>query len=560
MKRISLIVYTLLYLMPAYAHIGPASVLSHPASKSNEVVVMCINDFHGAFVRDDFKGIPGAAAVVETLDSLKRLYPQHVVVSAGDNFGGSFFYQATRSQSLLPQFFKDCGITLSGVGNHEFDEGQDLLLDQWRTGVECRPQSWNIEYVSANIRCTADNPMRQGESSRPQFCVPFSVCPIALRNGSTFNLAFVGMSTSSTPRQTSASKVKGLAFEGNVQSVIDSLRKLPEYGTVEKADARILLTHQGTMMKSIRRGDILMQSPAWDDADSLYLSHLDNAHFCGVLSSHSHRPVAGTINDSDIPVTQGWSYGRIISLLRLEIDPVSHEVLSVTPQLVPVSPKENYSPKAARLQAQVNELLYTTHTKGGAALGEVLTTAKNNIPFDRSEMRHDQTYMGQLVSRSYIEALRQNDGFDAESLIVGVTHLGGIRAGLQAGPVRVMNVGEVLPFDNKMRVFRVSGRQLRDLIEYGLHNERYGYLQFAALKVDMNKKGHVKKLTYVLPSGAFVPIKDNTTCYIVADEFVSAGGDGYNPTLFPSAQEVEGLTMPRITDAFINYLRTQEEI
>lgn len=546
MKRILSLAYALLLFLPVCAQ--------------EEVVVMCINDFHGAFVPDTYKGIPGAAAVVETLDSLKRQYPNHIVVSAGDNFGGSFFYQATRSQSLLPQFFKDCGITLSGVGNHEFDEGQDLLLDQWRTGVECRPQSWNIEYVSANIRCTADNPMRQGESSRPQFCVPFSVRPIALRNGSTFNLAFVGMSTSSTPRQASVSKVKGLAFEGNVQSVVDSLSRLPEYRAVAEADARILLTHQGTMMQRERVGDIILQRPTWDDADSLYLSRLDNSHFCGVLSSHSHRPVVGTINDGNLPVTQGWAFGRVISLLKLEIDPVSHEVLSVTPQLVPVAQREHYSPKAARLQAQIDELLYTTRTKGGAALGEVLTSAKSSIPFDRREMMHDQTYMGQLVTRSYVEALRQNEGFNDLSLIVGVTHIGGMRTGIQAGPVRVMDVGEVLPFDNQLRVFRVTGSQLRALINFGLHNERYGYLQFCSLKVEKNKKGEVKKLSYLLPSGAVVPIKDGSICYIVADEFISAGGDGYDSALFPAEQEVMGLTLPRITDAFINYLRSQKEI
>lgn len=546
MKRILSLAYALLLFLPVCAQ--------------EEVVVMCINDFHGAFVPDTYKGIPGAAAVVETLDSLKRQYPNHIVVSAGDNFGGSFFYQATRSQSLLPQFFKDCGITLSGVGNHEFDEGQGLLLDQWRTGVECRPQSWNIEYVSANIRCTADNPMRQGESSRPQFCVPFSVRPIALRNGSTFNLAFVGMSTSSTPRQASASKVKGLAFEGNVQSVVDSLSRLPEFRAVAEADARILITHQGTAMKAERRGDILMQQPTWDDADSLYLSHFNDPRFCGILSSHSHRPVAGTINESGIAVVQGWAYGRVVSLLKLEIDPVSHEVLSVTPQLVPVAQREHYSPKAARLQAQVSELLATTRTKGGASLGEVLTHAQASIPFDRSAMRHDQTYMGQLVTRAYADALRQHEGFGDESLIVGVTHLGGIRSGIQAGPVRVMDVGEVLPFDNKMRVYQLTGRQLRALIDAGLHNERYGYLQFSSLKVEIGKRGSVKRLTYVLPSGKLVPMTEKSNCYLVADDFVSAGGDGYDPVLFPAAQEVKGLTLPCITDAFINYLRAQKEI
>ena len=65
------------------------------------VAVFSVNDFHGAFVADGRKGIPGAPALWQTLDSLRRVYPNHITVSAGDNFGGSYFYQSTHGV-LLP--------------------------------------------------------------------------------------------------------------------------------------------------------------------------------------------------------------------------------------------------------------------------------------------------------------------------------------------------------------------------------------------------------------------------------------------------------------------------
>ena len=80
-----------------------------------QVAVFSINDFHGAFVRNDDKGIVGAPSLWQTLDSLKRVYPYNVTVSAGDNFGGSYFYNATHGV-LFPVLFNDLGIRISSVG------------------------------------------------------------------------------------------------------------------------------------------------------------------------------------------------------------------------------------------------------------------------------------------------------------------------------------------------------------------------------------------------------------------------------------------------------------
>ncbi len=548
MKRLSLLIYII------------AATLSLSAQNTIEVAVMSINDFHGSFVRDDFKGIPGAASVVQTLDSLKQVYPSNIVISCGDNFGGSYFYQATRSRTLFPQFFKDCGITLSGIGNHEFDEGQAQLLDGWKTGVSLRPAEWDMEYISANIRCDATSDMRTAGSSQPKFCKPYAIRELHLADGRTVRIAFIGLTTSSTPLQASVSKLKGLNFCGDVCAVLDSLSRTDGYTAVRQANVRFILTHQGSRMKEVQRGMMTQLIPTWDDADSLNLTRLNDAQFHGIFSSHSHRAVCGTINDLPYPILQGANCGKYIGVMKLTLDAATLEVVNVEPSLVPVTPKTKFTPKAARLQAQIDELLADTHTRAGTPIGDYLTTCRTDIPFDRVLMHHDQTRMGQLVTNAYAAAARQQQGFTSDDLIVGVTHIGSMRCGLSAGPVRVLDIGEVLPFDNAMRVYKVNGRQLRELIDFGLHNERYGYLQFSHLTPAMDKKRHVKSLTYTHDDGRQVKITDKATCYIVADEFLAGGGDGYDPTLFPAAQEMQGLAMPHITDAFINYLKTQPEI
>ena len=110
-------------LLPFLPGPGATSCRAQAAPQADHTVtlaVFSVNDFHGSFLADPAKGIPGVVAVCHTLDSLKRVYPYHATVAAGDNFGGSYFSTVTEA-ALLPVMFNEMGITVSAVGNHEFD-------------------------------------------------------------------------------------------------------------------------------------------------------------------------------------------------------------------------------------------------------------------------------------------------------------------------------------------------------------------------------------------------------------------------------------------------------
>ena len=62
------------------------------------------------------------------------------------------------------------------------------------------------------------------------------------------------------------------------------------------------------------------------------------------------------------------------------------------------------------------------------------------------------------------------------------------------------------------------------------------------------------RLSYVVPKGRKITIADDTPCCIVADEFMTRGGDGYPADFFAGLQEVTACDLPFTTDAFINYL------
>ncbi len=505
------------------------------------LAVLALNDFHAGFVRNEAKDMPGAAAILQTLDSLKTVYPVNITLSCGDNFGGSYFYKATGG-SLLPEFFHLAGIRYSALGNHEFDEGQDSLARKWR-GQHDRPAGWDITYLSANVR---------GKDGKvPAFATPFATQKISLPGGKHLTLALVGMITSSTPQQASASKLKGLSFDGRYVAVLDSLARLPEYAAVAGADVRLLVTHIGTAMAN--------GQPVWDDKDAATLSSLDVPDFHGILTAHTHQAVFGKINRRGYGVTQGESHGKYISVLKVDIDTAAMKVVGVRPELCRVNPRIALGKSALSLQAKVDSLLLHTKTRGGTSIGERLTTAKQMITHDRNN-KMTQTRMGSLVCESYAETVRQAMGLTDKAVVVGVSHFGSIRGGFAKGAVSVLDVGESLPFSNAIRVYRVTGSELRALIDFGLTNSIYGRIQTSNLAIETAADGSVKRLTYVSPEGRRVKIKDKKRYILVADDYMTTGGDGYAPSFFPKASEIKPEGLPTTTDAFINYLKTKEEL
>ena len=411
------------------------------------------------------------------------------------------------------------GITVSALGNHEFDDGQRSLAEKW-TNSPLRPKNWDITYVCANVR-------RNDTGAVPDFAQPVVSVPLTLPDGRPFRVTFVGLIASSTPQQASVRKLAGLSFDGNYPAVLDSVMHLPEGNLVSDANLRLLLTHNGTYTNEEGQ-------PAWDDKDKNNLYKIDSPLWNGILSSHSHKRVCGYINQAHYPVVQGRWHGDYISMLLCTINNQTLKVTKVEPHSIRVTPKAHLNEGPARLQAQIDSLLQHTVTKGGTPIGTILTTAQHEMPHDRDH-KYRQSEVGTLVCKAYAEAYRTATHQKDETPIIGCSHFGSIRAGFGKGKVSVLDVGEALPFSNALKVYHLTGKQIMSLVQFGLHNQRYGWLQTAYLDVVKDAEGNVEQLSYVSPHG-------------------------YAPSFFPTKQEIKVANLPLTTDAFINYLKQQPSI
>lgn len=503
------------------------------------VAVMSINDFHSGFVRDDFKQVPGAPALLQTVDSLCKVYPYHLVLASGDNFGGSYFNAATGGV-LMPMLFDRLGITVSALGNHEFDEGQQRLGRKWDDSP-CRPEKFRLDYVCANVRTD--------DGLCPDFVRPYAIRHIPIGPKQSLKVALVGLITSSTAIQASKSKLRGVQFDGRYSDVLDSLSRLSDYAAeVPTADLQILLTHIGTSMD----GD----KAVWDDADEAHIRNLDDPMWDGIFTAHLHEAVEGRVGKLEYPVVQGSWHGQCVSLIKYRINLKTRKIVGVETELCPVRPSDQLTPRAAALKATIDSVLVCTKTPGGTSIGERLTHTDKTLIHSRQNNTR-QTLMGSLVCQSYAECVRRAYGLGDSAIVVGVSHFGSIRAGFTAGDISVMDVGESLPFANSIECFRLNGRQLRNLLAFGLHNVRFGRIQTSWLDLETDSEGRITTITYVGPDGQRHPIADDTPLILAADEYMTTGGDGYSTSLFPRdcVDKTHADQLPTTTDAFINYLR-----
>lgn len=94
------------------------------SNKGNkEIVILTVNDMHGHIER-----MPRLGFVA---DSLRKLYPNLLIFSAGDNITGNSYNDFYPNCPNYPMFnlMKTIGFDLSAIGNHEFDKGIDGLVD-----------------------------------------------------------------------------------------------------------------------------------------------------------------------------------------------------------------------------------------------------------------------------------------------------------------------------------------------------------------------------------------------------------------------------------------------
>ena len=101
--------------------------------------------------------------------------------------------------------------------------------------------------------------------------------------------------------------------------------------------------------------------------------------------------------------------------------------------------------------------------------------------------------------------------------IVLLNH-GGIRAGLNAGPVTMRSAYEIMPFDNEIVIAELSGNQVNEMINYLI--ERKSAHPIDGLQILLNKDNSIN--TVLINKE---PLDFNKTYTVATNDYLYSGGD-----------------------------------
>ncbi|WP_175651200.1 bifunctional metallophosphatase/5'-nucleotidase [Pseudomonas sp. Marseille-P9899] len=514
-----------------------------PAKPPVNVTIAALNDFHGNLQPSPFQNgevklkAGGIGPLSGALGELRKQDPQLLLVGVGDMVGGSPPISSMWADEPSLKALNLLGLKFSVVGNHELDHGKAELLRQIdggcqsdRTAQACQFdkdfKGAGFPYLSANLM-----DRQTGKALFPAY---------RIEQAHGAKIAFVGATLRNVDAYVSANSMKGL-YTIDEAEAINAL--LPEL-TAQKVDAVVAVIHQGGATPerfdqqecSQLSGDVVDVAKRLDPAIKV------------VLTAHTHEGYLCRVGDK--LVTQGASFGRLLTHLTLTVDTDKHQLLDVKANnLVVDAQRYHASPEIAPLLAEIETRSQAQLSKPVARLGarEVLRTTNEA----------GESAMGDLIADSHLAATR------ALGAQVALMNQGGMRMdiNLEDGQEQV-NYGQVAtvqPFNNSLILLTLTGAQLRQLLEQQWQDGSMGFypLQPSASLTyrwdDSQPKGQRVLAGSLLVDGQ--PVQPEQPYRIVMNSFLAEGGDNFNVLKQASDRLDTGIND---LDAMISYLQERD--
>ncbi len=403
---------------------------------------------------------------------------------------------------MSAEMMNKLGYTAMTVGNHEFDDGPQVLRD-FVDAVD-----FPILMSNADI------------SGEPILSDAIQKSTVVEVGGEKIGL--IGL----TPQDTDelASPGKNVKFSDPVQAVQGEVDRL----TGEGIDKIVVLSHSGLNVdKKVAEGTT--------GVDVIVGGH-DNS-----LLSNTQEGAKGPypVMVGDTAIVQAYAYGKFLGELHVTFD---DEGKITQAEGEPILLDKGVTENADEL-AHVSEMAKPLEE----IRNKVVAETAEMVDGSREVCRVEECPMGNLVADAMLDRVK-DQGID-----VAIENGGGLRASIDAGEVTMGEVLTVLPFQNTLSTFQVKGSVLKDALESGVSQieEVAGrFPQVAGMSFTVDPKAEVgNRVSEVMVDGQ--PLDPEATYGVVSNNYVRNGGDGYK--MFIDAENAYDYG-PDLADVTAEYL------
>ena len=476
-----------------------AALMTGPAL-AETLTILHTNDFHsrvmpiskydsGCSAEDNDAGkcFGGSARLVTAIRAARADTNNSILVDGGDQFQGSLFYTYYKGK-VAAEMMTALGYDAMTVGNHEFDDGPEILRG-FMDAV-----GFPVLMSNADV---------SGEPLLADVLMPSTIIE---RGGEKIGL--IGLTPEDTPDL--ASPGPNISFHNPVTAVEREIAKL----TAEGVTRIVVLSHSGYEVDK-------RVAAAVDGIDVIVGGHSNT--FLSNTSDKAKGPYPTWIETPDggrTAVVQAYAYGKYLGKLDVSFDEDGVVTEAVGEPIVVDGAVAEDSPLKERIAALSLPL--------DEIRDKVVAETAAPIEGSRDICRVQECEMGNLVAEAMLDRVKD------QGISIAFANSGGLRASIDAGPITMGEVLTVLPFQNVISTFTLTGADVIAALENGVsqvEEVKGRFAQVAGLRYTYTldaapNAGRVSKVE-VLGAKGWAPIDPDAEYGVVSNDFLRGGGDGY---------------------------------
>lgn len=468
--------------------------------------LMHTNDTHA-----NLDKAPKRATVIKELRAAYRAEGKpSLLLDAGDVFSGSLYFNKFLGQADL-ELMNYMKYDMMTFGNHEFDLGEtenNIALKNFVTKAK-------FPFITANVDFSK-NELFNGLQKKTITSGPErgNIYQGIIKEYKGQKIGFFGLTTEETADIASPGTV---TFANYIASAKAAVKKLEDRG-VNKI---VALTHIG-----------FDDNPAVDN-DQLLARNVDGIDV--IIGGHSHTKLETpvVVDDTVLPgkaeptiIAQAYQYGDFLGNLDLTFD-YKGKLTEYNGSLIDVAKAAEDTRAAEILKPYADQIAELKNEEVGANIVNELVNPRGDV----TSVRSSETALGNLITDGMLKKAKE---YNSET-VIAMQNGGGIRAAINAGPLTVGEVLTTLPFGNTLATVKLSGQEIKDLLEISVGlapKENGGFLHVSGMKFEYSSKlAQGDRVTKVeVKNGDTFEALDLAKTYVIAtNAFTAKGGDGLTP-------------------------------